>query len=295
MNLVPDSVRAELRRQGVDTVGGAVAVAGGSISRSVRVDSDRGPVFLKLERRERADMLVAETEALAALRDTGAVAVPAVLGCGIADDHAYVAVEWIDFGQKTPSAERSLGDALARLHRTSASEFGWHRDNYIGSTPQRNDRRDDWPGFFRDMRLARQLALARQRGLPADDVELGDALLERIASLLEGHEPRPSLLHGDLWGGNWGAARDGTPYLYDPAAYFGDRETDIAMTRLFGGFGREFYAAYEAAWPLPRGVERRAELYNLYHLLNHFNLFGGAYAAQVAAALRRLTSRRRSM
>src|SRR5690606_25048636 len=116
----------------------------------------------------------------------------------------------------------------------------------------------------------------------------GDVLLGRIEQLLDGHAPAPSLLHGDLWGGNWGATPDGVPYVYDPASYYGDREADIAMTRLFGGVGPEFYRAYEREWPLPGGAERRAELYNLYHVLNHFNLFGGGYAAQAESLLRRL-------
>jgi protein-ribulosamine 3-kinase len=288
-----DAVLADLRRHGVDGAKVTGDVHGGSISRTLRVDSDRGPLLLKLESDERADMLRAENESLDALRRTGALAVPAVLACGVADASAYLALEWIEFGAKTEQAERALGRGLAELHRSTAADYGWHRDNYIGRTPQRNDRGDDWARFFRDMRLGPQLDLARRNALPVEAVTLGATLLGDIERLLEHHAPVPSLLHGDLWSGNWGAARNGVPYLYDPAVYFGDREADLAMTRLFGGFGPAFYRAYEAQWPLPPGFERRVDLYNLYHVLNHFNLFGGAYAGQAAGMLRRLVSSRR--
>jgi protein-ribulosamine 3-kinase len=286
-------VLAALRRDGLEGLSSTAEVGGGSISRTLRLDGDSGPVLLKLEVAEREDMLRAETESLAALRRTGAVAVPAVLACGTAGGRAYLALEWVDFGAKTQQAERNLGRALVDLHRSTAADFGWHRDNYIGRTPQPNERREDWSRFLRDMRLGPQLELARRNGFPREAATLGARLLDDLEQLLEGHSPAPSLLHGDLWGGNWGATRDGTPYLYDPAVYFGDREADLAMTRLFGGFGPDFYRAYEREWPLPAGWELRVELYNLYHVLNHFNLFGGTYASQAAGSLRRLVSLRR--
>jgi fructosamine-3-kinase len=145
---------------------------------------------------------------------------------------------------------------------------------------------DRWPAFFRDRRLAPQLALAAHNGFTTLQAP-GQRLLEVIPALLP-HEPPPSLLHGDLWGGNWLADARGEPIIFDPAVYHGDREADLAMTRLFGGFGRAFYEAYQGAWPLPPGSQMRTELYNLYHVLNHANLFGGSYANQASSMIEHL-------
>jgi len=169
---------------------------------------------------------------------------------------------------------------LAALHRRQAARFGWARDNTIGATPQANGWCESWTMFWRERRLAPQLALAARNGYRID--------VPPVWRLLEGHEPAPSLLHGDLWSGNAGFLPDGAPVLFDPAVYYGDREADLAMTELFGGFPGEFYCAYNAAWPLASGYQQRKPLYNLYHLLNHLNLFGGGYLTQVRAALRLL-------
>jgi fructosamine-3-kinase len=166
-----------------------------------------------------------------------------------------------------------MGSMLARAHSRPGPRFGWHRDNYIGSSPQQNGWCDDWAEFWRERRLRPQLERA---GLRAN--------LDR---LLEGHKPQPSLLHGDLWSGNVGFTKDG-PVVFDPAVYYGDREADLAMTELFGGFSREFYDAYQEVLPLDAGYEKRKHLYNLYHLLNHLNLFGGGYLGQVKSTLRLL-------
>ncbi len=171
----------------------------------------------------------------------------------------------------------ALGRMLAAMHRSTGARFGWHRDNYIGATPQANAWCDDWTEFWLERRLRPQMELARANGFEIR----GQAFSER---LLARHRPQPSLLHGDLWNGNAGFS-NGQPVLFDPAVYYGDREADLAMTGLFGGFPPQFYAAYEAAFPLEPGYEKRKPLYNLYHLLNHLNLFGGGYLAQVQAAL----------
>ena len=169
-------------------------------------------------------------------------------------------------------------EALA-LHRRAAPAFGWKRDNTIGATPQVNGWLDDWPAFFAQRRLGCQLDLARRQGAPSRLIEHGERLRAAVPAFFPGYSPRPSLLHGDLWGGNHGYA-DGQPALFDPAVYFGDRETDLAMTELFGGFPASFMAAYRDAWPVDPGYATRKTLYNLYHVLNHFNLFGGGYAGQ---------------
>jgi protein-ribulosamine 3-kinase len=264
----------------------------GPATQAFRVDSDRGPLLLKLASGERAGMLSAEGEGLECLRAAEAVAVPAVRAVGVAAADAYLAIEWIDLSGDRRAAEATLGQRLALQHRVTASAFGWERDNTIGATPQINDWADDWIEFFGERRLRFQLALATTNGLPAGIARSVDRLLDDLERRLGDHRPAPSLLHGDLWGGNWGASRSGEPYIFDPAVYFGDRETDLAMTRLFGGFGAAFYEAYEASWPLPAGAAARTDLYNLYHLLNHFNLFGGSYANAVRDTAERLSGTR---
>jgi fructosamine-3-kinase len=233
-------------------------------------------------------MFEAEALGLAALEKIEAVRVPRVFAVGTVGDAAYLALEWIEFAAKSAEAEAELGRGLALQHRSTSTTFGWSRDNTIGSTPQLNRPCTDWPAFLRERRLRYQLDLAGRNGLPSSILGRGLSLLEQLDEFLGDHRPTPSLLHGDLWGGNWAATRAGVPFIFDPAVYYGDREADIAMTRLFGGFGDAFYAAYEAEWPLPASSERRVDLYNLYHLLNHFNLFGAGYLEAVQASIGRL-------
>jgi fructosamine-3-kinase len=266
----------------------ARAVGGGCINRCWALAGDGARWFLKVNRRNRADMFDAEAAGLAVLKASATLRVPTVAGHGCAGDHAYLLLEWIELGASAAGAEAALGAGLARMHRVTARQFGFESDNFIGSTPQRNRWCDDWAEFFVEQRLGFQLDLADRNGLGGDLQKLGRELKESVPVLLAGHAPSPSLLHGDLWGGNWSCDEHGAPVIYDPAAYFGDREADLAMTRLFGGFGAEFYSAYEREWPLAAGADRRMDLYNLYHVLNHANLFGGGYAAQATAMMRRL-------
>ena len=266
-------------------------VGGGSINRTLRCASRAGPVLLKLNAPDRREMLQTEALGLAALAAAQALDVPRVVAAGATDEDAYLVLEWIDFGAATPGAEMRLGRGLAQLHRCTSERFGWQKDNTIGSTPQANAWVGDWCSFWRERRLVPQLELAARNGLPRECLSLAARLVEGLETLLGDHAPVPSLLHGDLWGGNWGAALDGRPYVFDPAVYYGDRETDLAMTRLFGGFGPAFYRAYEDAWALPPDAANRGELYALYHLLNHFNLFGVSYRASVARSLAALAGR----
>lgn len=284
--MVLSLLNEELQRSsGVRLRGDAEAVRGGSINRAFKAQSDSGPVFVKLSAPSGLDMFEAEAAGLDTLARAHAVRVPDVVAVGAVADAAYLVLEWIDFGPKTPVAERSLGRALALQHRGTRAEFGWNRDNTIGSTPQLNAPLGDWPTFFCERRLRYQLELADRNGLPAATRARVEQLVDRAAALFGEHDPEASLLHGDLWGGNWGAMADGTPVIFDPAVYYGDREADLAMTRLFGGFSSAFYDAYAQEWPLAPGWERRSELYNLYHLLNHFNLFGAGYLDSVRGAL----------
>jgi fructosamine-3-kinase len=262
--------------------------AGGGFATCQRWEATTGPVFVKVGPLSRDAEFEAEADALRALAAADAVRVPAVLGLGTSGDRAFLALEWLEFGSVQPDTEARFGEQLARMHRTTASRFGWHRDNTIGATPQRNDWTADWPEFFARHRLGFQLALAERAGHGGRWLDQGRRLCERLGDFFAGYAPQPSLLHGDLWGGNWAADASGAPVIFDPATYFGDREADLAMTHLFGGLGRDFYAAYAATWPLDRGAGARRDLYNLYHVLNHLNLFGGGYRAQAERMTERL-------
>jgi len=232
--------------------------------------------FVKTGAAARADAFAAEADGLQALRQAG-LRVPEVVSHGVEGDEAFIVLEHLELQSTGDFA--ALGRMLAAAHRHTGPRFGWHRDNYIGSTPQQNGWCDDWGEFWWQRRLRPQLDLARENGFDVD--------AKSTVRLLQGHRPQASLLHGDLWRGNAGFTAGG-PVVFDPAVYYGDRESDLAMTELFGGFPREFYRAYNDTLPLPREYETRKHLYNLYHLLNHLNVFGGGYLAQVKQTLRLL-------
>ena len=257
-----------------------------SLNETWRLELGGSAFFVKVDRAARAAMLEAEADGLRELGAARAVRVPTPIACGVSGDRAYLALEWLDL--RRGGRDAALGHALAELHRTTASRFGGHRPNTIGTTPQDNAWDDDWAAFFRDRRIAPQLALAARNGHRGALERDGGRLLAAIPELLAGHHPAPSLLHGDLWAGNAAALASGEPVIFDPAVYYGDRETDLAMTELFGGFNASFHAAYREAWPLGAGYERRRTLYNLYHVLNHLNLFGGGYLAQAEAMIAEL-------
>jgi fructosamine-3-kinase len=258
-------------------------VGGGDISSAWRI----GNLFVKTGPPAAMDMFSAEAEGLAELARSGAIRVPEVVACGLQGDTAYLSTKWIEFGGTSGSVGAKLGEQLAALHATTAGQFGWHRNNTIGLTPQINDWCDDWVEFFRQRRLGFQLRLAGENGFGGALQRDGQRLMQSLDRFFESYTPEPALLHGDLWGGNWGSC-DGMPVIFDPAVYYGDRESDLAMTRLFGGFGREFYAAYEAAAPLAAGHRERCDLYQLYHVLNHLNLFGSGYLGQARNLMQRL-------
>lgn len=255
-------------------------VAGGCINEAVRLVGSERSVFVKLNTASRLDMFEAEAAGLEALLSANALRVPEPLAHGVAGGRCWLALEFIDLGGVSRRCQTLLGEGLAALHRSSADAFGWDRDNTIGETPQINRWSGDWVGFLRDQRLGYQFSLAHDSGAGSRLRDLGERLLPSLDAFFTGAQPAPSLLHGDLWGGNWGVDAKGQPVLFDPAVYYGDREADVAMTELFGGFGADFYAAYESAWPLEAGYRVRRDLYNLYHILNHFNLFGGGYGRQ---------------
>lgn len=267
----------------------AVPMSGGCINRCFRVAGRDGTgYFLKLNRNAPEGMFAAEAAGLRALAATQTVRVPAVVAHGVEEGTQFLLLEALRLGGAPRGCGAELGRQLAALHRHEGPDFGFDYDNFIGRLPQRNlPWLVDWMTFFREHRLLPQFRWAEERGLRIG----GQAgLLERLGDFFEGHSPPPSLLHGDLWGGNIDADENGYPVLFDPACYFGDREADLAMTELFGGPGRAFYEAYREAYPLDPGYERRRNLYNLYHILNHYNHFGGGYGAQAVSMVEALVA-----
>lgn len=259
------------------------AVGGGCINEAVTVTGRDGRAFfVKLNAASGAAMFAAEAEGLAELAATGAIRVPAPVCRGVAAGRAYLVLEQLPLDGRVGSARPAavLGEQLAVLHHHTADRFGWHRDNTIGSTPQVNTQDSDWIAFWRTQRLGFQLQLAARNGHRGRLLDKGERLLADLEPLFSDVTPVASLLHGDLWSGNCALMHTGEPVVFDPAPYYGDRETDLAMTELFGGFAADFYAAYRAAWPLDPGYRVRRTFYNLYPVLNHLNLFGGGYGAQ---------------
>ncbi|MEM6646337.1 MAG: fructosamine kinase family protein [Bacteroidota bacterium] len=264
-------------------------LAAGHGADAFRLETPSSRFFVKVGRGHAAAQIRAEATGLHALLAHSPM-VAQVRWTGDADGATALALDWVEQGRRTPRGEAQLGEGLAELHRYSAAEatrYGFAADNFIGATPQRNTSTGAWPAFFRDYRLMPQVALARQNGYwQTCWTPWLEQVYRRLDDLLPSHPP-PSLLHGDLWSGNVLYRADGSPVLIDPAVYHGDREADLAMTRLFGGFGRAFYEAYEATWPPDGGAEERVGLYNLYHLLNHLNLFGSGYAGSVEGVLKK--------
>ena len=298
---LPDQFSAWLAEHlGAELVARAPA-GGGCIHSAWRLDlADGRRLFAKTNAAPSLPILESEAEGLRALAAASGEAgprVPVPLACGVAGPLAVLVLPWFELerGRSAPPGPqwRRLGGALAALHRQSLTRscgaedragaaFGWPRDNVIGSFPQRNGWDVDWGRFFMERRLAPQLEHLARSGHPQP---LAAALLERTGQWLGAHHPEPCLVHGDLWSGNAAISSDGQGVIFDPAVHRADREVDLAMARLFGGFPEAFFEAYEDAWLLPSGHRSRAELYNLYHLLNHANLFGGSYVGQCQARI----------
>lgn len=254
------------------------SVSGGCINQSYLLADGERRFFVKLNDAKRLPMFEAEAAGLQEILASNTVRVPQPLCHGITNDQAYLVMEYLDLRAHGDAA--ALGHQLAQMHRPQQAYFGGPRNNTLGSTPQPNTQMATWVSFWRDKRLGYQLHLAAQNGYGGKLQTQGEKLLAGLDAFFTDYQPQASLLHGDLWGGNHGYLADGTPVIFDPAVYYGDRETDLAMTELFGGFAPAFYAAYRETWPVDAGYAERKTLYNLYHILNHANLFGGGYAAQ---------------
>lgn len=262
------------------------SVSGGCINQGYALSNGDQTYFIKLNDAHHSEMFAAECLGLQQILATKTIRVPQPICCGIADNFSYLVLEWLEFGNSSNSAWEEMGRNLAAMHQTGVSErFGWERDNTIGSTPQINTWTDNWADFFAKYRIGYQLKLANKRGGNFGDI---NRITERVRDILADIKPQPSLVHGDLWSGNAAITTDGEPVILDPATYYGDRAVDLAMTELFGGFPAAFYRGYNQVWQLDSGYQERKNLYNLYHILNHFNLFGGGYGYQAANMISQL-------
>lgn len=272
------------------------AIGGGDINQAYRIDgvieenSQNKAVsfFIKLNQKSQLDMFAAEAAGLQEIEKAQAIRVPHVICSGVEKNQSYLILENLSLAAGGAGSAKRLGQQLAAMHKTTSQQFGWLRHNTIGSTRQINTQTDNWIEFWRAQRLGFQLNLAKQNGAGHSLYMKGEKLLNNLESLFIDYEPKASLLHGDLWSGNYGYLKDGAPVIFDPAVYYGDRETDIAMTELFGGFSAEFYSSYNEVWSLDNGYQQRKVLYNLYHILNHYNLFGGGYAMQAERMMEQL-------
>ncbi len=270
----------------------ARGLGGGCINEALVLTCGSHSYFVKLNSADLLPMFEAEAAGLTTLAATATLRVPGPLCSGSGAGRAWLVLEYLDLGRGRPTGWADAGRGLAALHRHTGASFGWVRDNTLGATPQHNAPDRDWARFWAQRRLGFQLDLAARHGHGGALQRQGEALLGRLPALID-HGPAPSLLHGDLWGGNLAFAEGGEPVVFDPAVYYGDREADLAMTELFGGFPGDFYAAYREAWPLDPGYSTRRDLYNLYHVLNHLNLFGGGYLGQALDLMGRLLARAR--
>ena len=265
-------------------------VGGGCINEAYSISNGTETFFVKLNSANLAPMFVAEAAGLLEIIDSTSVRAPKPVCWGATADQSYIVMESLALGGNSGDAGAILGQQLALMHKKTSNQFGWKMDNTIGATPQPNTYNKNWLTFYGESRLAYQLELAAKNGCDTSLTDKGNKLLDLFHYFFTTYAPRPSLLHGDLWSGNVAVLTSGQPAIFDPAVYYGDREADLAMTELFGGFGQAFYDAYNETWPLDPGYSTRKTLYNLYHILNHFNLFGGAYGAQAERMTAQLLS-----
>ncbi len=268
----------------------AQAVNGGDIHQAWRLHTQEGTFFLKTNRPGSLPMFACEARALETIYATYTIRCPKPYAWGKNQTHSFLLMEYLPLSHQ--GSETARGRALAFLHQQleESGRFGWFEDNYIGHTPQPNNWSRDWIHFYSTQRLHHQLQRAAQAGASKQLLHKGELLIEQLPHFFSSYTPKPALLHGDLWGGNSAFTEDGEPVMYDPASYYGDHETDLAMTELFGGFGEAFYSAYAEIFPVDAGYSTRKTLYNLYHILNHFNLFGGGYARSAERMIDQLLS-----
>jgi fructosamine-3-kinase len=254
-------------------------MGGGSINDAfLLTGDDKRQYFVKTNLSGQKAMFEAEAKGLQEMASSNTIKVPEPVCFGENKSQSYIVLEYLDMGGR--ANQNVLGEQLAAMHQKTAEQFGWVINNTIGATFQENTWNKSWIDFWSEQRLGFQLQLAAQNGYGGVLQSLGEKLLIEMPKLFTGREIKPSMLHGDLWGGNVAGLKDGTPVIFDPAFYYGDREADLAMTYVFGGFSADFYASYQNVFPLDDGFAVRKTFYNIYHIINHLNLFGGGYHGQ---------------
>lgn len=281
--MLPESLRNEIDKKLEHKIRSVTRVSGGSINEAAKLDIEKlGPAFLKWNRTADPDMFEKEVNGLKLLHNAGTdLRIPDVILQGTVEGNTgYLLLEFVDDGRPGNQSAQHFGEQLAALHKNRSKTFGLEEDNYIGRLPQSNNRHNDWINFFIDERMEPQLQMALDSGKFTSSITGAfNAMYRKLEEIFP--KDKPSLLHGDLWGGNFFYDTQGTAVIYDPAVYYGHREIELAFTHLFGGFSSAFYDAYNKALPIEPDFEGRKDIYNLYPLLVHTNLFGGSYARQV--------------
>jgi fructosamine-3-kinase len=260
-------------------------VKAGDSHKAYKISDGKQHFFVKINEKIHLTNFEVEVDGLEHLSNTQLFKVPNFICTGLVSNHSFLVLEYINMSQGNEQSWFHFGQTLAELHKTQTQQmYGWQEDNFIGLTPQSNLWQKKWSCFFAEQRIGFMLQLLSEKGLVLANI---DTVVESIKSLLTGHNPKPSMLHGDLWQGNTGFHKN-QPVLFDPAFYFGDRETDLAMTELFGRFPVQFYQGYADIWPLEVDYEYRKPIYQLYHVLNHALLFGGHYIESAKITLKNL-------
>lgn len=267
-------------------------VSGGDINEAFYVRTRNNEYFVKANKKENMRFFLMEEKGLKLIGSSKTISVPKVYGV-FCDEETKIPMLWMEWvqGGTTSETQILLGEQLAALHLTEGPGYGFEDDTYIGFLPQPNGIFHSWLEYYREKRIGEQLRLGRKLGTISGKREkMLTELLERLDEWVPEH-PKCSLLHGDLWGGNWMAGKNGLPYLIDPSVLYGDHEFEIAFTELFGGFSREFYNAYQTVFPLSPDYQVRKEIYQLYYLLVHLNMFGEAYGPSVDRILKKYTKK----
>ncbi len=283
-----DKIKSSIEEKTGEQIISSSSIGGGCISDAQRVETESGEIFLlKINTVHSGDMFKKEANGLIELGKSKAIRVPEV----IMSEESFILLEFINSGGKAKNFFSDFGENFAKLHKYTADTFGFYEDNYIGSTEQKNipeeEEKQNWVNFYWNKRLLFQFKLAEKNGYSTEELSKGISKLEnKIEDILKGSENTPSLLHGDLWSGNYMSDENGNACLIDPAVYYGNREADLAMTKLFGGFDSNFYSSYNENFPLPEGYKYRENIYKLYHVLNHLNLFGRGYYSQALALIK---------